>query len=134
MSRYLLDTNIIIFFITNRFKEDVSSDIKSILQDYSNILYTSSVSVLELLQLCRIGKVKLAKGVKPEHLSTIIESDFNIKIQPFTTQNLHTLSKLSISEGHNDPFDHAIIAQAISEKMILISSDTKFENYTKQKL
>jgi tRNA(fMet)-specific endonuclease VapC len=134
MNRYLLDTNIIIFFITNRFKDDVSSDIKSILQDYNNILHTSSVSVLELLQLCRIGKVKLSKGVKPEQLTTIIEKDFNIKIQPFTLQNLQILSKLSISEGHNDPFDHAIIAQAISEKMVLISSDTKFENYTKQKL
>ena len=91
MNRYLLDTNIIIFFITNRFKDDVSSDIKSILQDYNNILHTSSVSVLELLQLCRIGKVKLSKGVKPEQLTTIIEKDFNIKIQPFTLQNLRPL-------------------------------------------
>ncbi|HBK32640.1 MAG TPA: PIN domain nuclease, partial [Porphyromonadaceae bacterium] len=31
--------------------------------------------------------------------------------------------------GHNDPADRLIIAQAITEKMPLISSDHKFELY-----
>ena len=35
---------------------------------------------------------------------------------------------------HNDPFDHIIIAQAISHKMTLVSSDTKVPFYRKQGL
>ena len=34
-------------------------------------------------------------------------------------------------EGHNDPNDRLIISQAITEKIPLISSDTKFPKYVK---
>jgi PIN domain nuclease of toxin-antitoxin system len=37
-------------------------------------------------------------------------------------------------QDHKDPFDHIIIAQAISHKMTLVSSDTKFPFYRKQGL
>jgi len=134
VGRYLLDTNIVVFFITNHFKDEISSDVKEILYDYNNTLYTSSINVIELLQLCRIGKVKLSKGVKPEDLISIIEKDFNIKILSFERQHTNILSDLTISNDHNDPFDHAIISHAITDKLILISSDRKFDYYTKQKL
>ena len=41
------------------------------------------------------------------------------------------ISKLAIVEGHNDPSDRLIIAQALTEKIPLISSDTKFPKYKK---
>ena len=46
------------------------------------------------------------------------------------------LAALQINEAqeHKDPFDHIIIAQAISHKMMLVSSDTKFPFYRKQGL
>ena len=49
---------------------------------------------------------------------------------------IRTLAALNINEeqGHKDPFDHIIIAQAISHKMTLVSSDTKFPFYRKQGL
>jgi PIN domain nuclease of toxin-antitoxin system len=42
--------------------------------------------------------------------------------------------ELSLSAGHRDMNDHAIISQAISDKIPLISSDMKFHDYTKQGL
>ena len=36
---------------------------------------------------------------------------------------------LETVEGHNDPNDRLIISQAMTEKMPLISSDTKFPRY-----
>ena len=39
-----------------------------------------------------------------------------------------------LSEGHKDVNDHVIIAQAISDKIPLISSDIEFENYVPQGL
>jgi tRNA(fMet)-specific endonuclease VapC len=53
---------------------------------------------------------------------------------PFTEKHINTLSKLKIAEGHNDPFDHSIISHAITDKLILVSSDKQFENYRKQNL
>ena len=50
-------------------------------------------------------------------------------------ENLKYLSIISLQDqDHKDPFDHIIIAQAISHKMTLISSDTKFPFYRKQGL
>lgn len=48
MSRYLLDTNVLVFFILGE-TENLTTEITSILNDYNNQLYASSVSVLELL-------------------------------------------------------------------------------------
>ncbi len=129
--RYLLDTNTLIFAISDR--EQLSNDILNLLDDYSNMLYTSSICIVELLQLYRIEKISTQYKTAGEMIQAI-EDDFYIEILPFTKQHTKLLSKLEIADGHNDPFDHAIISQAIAEKLNVISSDRKFEKYTPQKL
>lgn len=114
--------------------ENLSIQVQSILNDYNSQLFTSIIAVNELLQLWRIGKVKSKKFKTANDLVKSIETDLLIKIEPFSIQNLEVLSKLIVSENHNDPFDHAIISQAISDKLTLISSDTKFKHYASQKL
>ncbi len=133
MSRYLLDTNILVFLLLSEL-DNISNDIKQIVDDYNNQLYTSSISVLELLQLYRIKKIHSKNYKTATDLYTSIEKDFNIKIIPFNKEHSKTLSKLKIASAHNDPFDHAIISQAITENLILVSSDKKFKEYTSQLL
>jgi tRNA(fMet)-specific endonuclease VapC len=133
MARYLLDTNILVYILLSEF-DNLSNETKDILNDYNNQLYASSISVLELLQLFRIKKITVKKYKTPLELFTAIEKDFFIKIIPFAKEHLNTLSQLNIPANHNDPFDHSILAQAISEKMILVSSDKKFKEYTPQNL
>jgi PIN domain nuclease of toxin-antitoxin system len=116
-------------------EDDISRDVFSILEDYSNLLYTNTIVISELLQLVRIGKVEFKK-YKNDNMEIIraIENDFHIEIKPYTRQHSETLAGLHIPDNHNDPFDHAIISHAIAEKLVLVSSDTQFEQYTKQKL
>ncbi len=114
--------------------ENLSTQIQNILTDYSSQLFTSIIAINELIQLVRIGKIKSKKYKKTLEFINTIEFDLKIKIVPFTNKNLETLANLTIADGHNDPFDHAIISQAISDKITLISSDTKFKHYTSQKL
>ena len=45
--------------------------------------------------------------------------------------HLKQLCKMDIVDKHTDPFDRIIIAQAIIEKIPLISSDKKFPKYKK---
>jgi PIN domain nuclease of toxin-antitoxin system len=115
-------------------KDKISQETQNILSDYNSQLFVSIIAVNELLQLWRIGKVKSKKFKIANDLIKSIETELLIKIEPFSIQNLEVLSKLIVSENHNDPFDHAIISQAISDKITLISSDTKFKHYTSQKL
>ena len=133
MARYLLDTNILAFLISGD-SDSISDETKIILTDYNNQLFTSSIALVELLQLHRIKKIQPKKFKDAVEMYHAIEKDFYIKIIPFSKEHVSTLSKLIIPADHNDPFDHSIIAQAISEKMILVSSDKKFKEYISQNL
>jgi tRNA(fMet)-specific endonuclease VapC len=133
MERYLLDTNILVFIICGE-DDCLSKDITAIIYDNSNQLFVSTISVQELLQLYRIKKIK-PKGFKNAlEVFDAIENQLNIKILPFAKPHAKTLAKLKIIDGHNDPFDHSIIAHAMTENLNLVSSDRKFKEYTPQKL
>lgn len=132
MSRYLLDTNVLVFILSGE-DDNISQDVSVLLKDYNNQLFVSSISVIELLQLYRSKKIK-PKFKTAKELKQAIENNFYIKILPFSKEHLKILSNLRIKQNHNDPFDHSIIAHAITEKIILISSDRQFDHYTKQKL
>ncbi|WP_264847817.1 type II toxin-antitoxin system VapC family toxin, partial [Capnocytophaga catalasegens] len=123
--RYLLDTNILVFLISDQ--EQISNDVSELLFDYSNRLYTSAICITELLQLVRIGKVRPIYKTA-EAMVKAIENEFYIEVLPFDKNHTKTLSKLQITDGHNDPFDHSIISHAITDKLILVSSDGKFDS------
>jgi PIN domain nuclease of toxin-antitoxin system len=58
----------------------------------------------------------------------------SLKVKYVREEHLKTLAQLDLVKGHNDPSDRLIIAQAIAEKLTLISSDTAFPDYIKQGL
>lgn len=130
--RYLLDTNILVYLITGEHQE-LCPEVEDILFDYSSVLSTSSISVVELMQLVRLGKIK-HKEYKTglDYIKAI--KDLAIEIKPYTADHTKTLAKLTAAENHNDPMDHSIISHAIAEKLTLVSSDRKFDFYTNQNL
>jgi PIN domain nuclease of toxin-antitoxin system len=132
-NRFLLDTNILAFIITGSQKE-ISFEVQQIIDDYNNVLETSTISIKELIHLFRKGKIQLKKGEKLSEIPDLIENQFGIKIVPFTKKHINFLANLNPVPGHNDPDDFAIISHAISDKYILVSSDTKFIDYKNQKL
>ncbi|GHT38769.1 hypothetical protein FACS189437_00380 [Bacteroidia bacterium] len=77
--RYLIDTNIFIYADIE--PSLLSSDIKPILDDYSNLLYISSESVKELIHLFQTGKIKNRKWKTPNDIIYSIENEWNIIIQ-----------------------------------------------------
>lgn len=133
MARYLLDTNVLVYILLKDF-DNISNETSQIIDDANNQLYTSSIVVAELLQLYRIKKIKSKDFRTAPQLYSAIENELNIEILPFTKEHTQTLSKLKVVEGHNDPFDHSIISHAITNKLILVSSDGKFKEYIPQKL
>ena len=56
-------------------------------------------------------------------------SETEIEILPIEFEHLQQL--LTLDFHHRDPFDRIIIAQGIVEKMIILSKDEQFANYTK---
>ena len=101
--------------------------------DYENLLFTSTICVHELIHLSQIGKLHIKRKGKNADISEFSQwlDEMSIKIVPVTVQNLQTYSTLPLFDEHRDPNDRLIIAQAISDKMALVSSDRKFDMYEK---
>lgn len=130
MVRFLLDTNILVFLIVG---EGISQDTKNIINNYVNKLYMSSLSILEISHLIKNEKVKTSfKTI--EELVKFLQDDYYIDILHTKDQHLQTLYELEPIVKHSDPIDHFIISQAITERMVLVSSDTKFNDYKTQNL
>jgi PIN domain nuclease of toxin-antitoxin system len=130
MARYLLDTNIVLFSLHN--PKELERKVRDRLTDYNDLFYVSTVSIQEIIHLYKRNKI-VTNWKKAEDILPSIEALY-FEILPVKKEHLMTYSKLSTLESHNDPNDHVIISQAITEKITLISSDQKFEDYTKQKL
>lgn len=129
--RLYLDTNIVAYFLYNQ--SELSEDVRVALFDYGNVLSASTVCVHELIHLVQIGKVqKVEKGRrKPIPPEIIINNmvDAGIDIIPVDKSHLNLYATLPFYEEHRDPNDRLIIAQAISDKAALVSSDRDFTRY-----
>ena len=130
MNRYFLDTNILVFLLEKR-KDEISKEVSEVIMDYGNLLYTSTVCVHELIHLFQIGKLHIKRKEKNADIGEFSQwlSEINIEIVPVTVQNLQRYSTLPLFDEHRDPNDRLIIAQAISDKIALVSSDRKFNMY-----
>lgn len=138
--RLYLDTNILIFTLLN--PDELTMEVKNEILDYKNILLTSTVCVEEMIHLCQIGKLdeggqkkkkKKQSGLQAEDIVQKVR-DARIEIVPVSEQHLETYATLPLEDDHRDPNDRLIIAQAITDRITLISSDRKFEWYKKHGL
>jgi PIN domain nuclease of toxin-antitoxin system len=93
----------------------------------------STTSIKEIIHLYNSGKIKTKIWKRVEDIIPSIEAA-NFRLLPVKREDLITYTTLSTPAGHNDPNDHIIISQAITERMILISSDRKFAQYIDQNL
>ena len=124
--RCLIDTNILLFSLAQ--SDDLDENISAILNDFENIIYVSAVSIFEALHLYENKRIK-TKFKSADDFLRAIEIDFNPRILHTKTEHFNTYARLPVVEKHNDPNDRIIISQAITEKLTLISSDRKFQNY-----
>jgi len=130
--RYLIDTNV---FISQVEKDgELSDSAQAILDNYENIIYISSESVKEFIYLVQDDRITVKKQFRSLEVFDLIENVFGIKVKYVTKEHLRTLVKLPAVENHRDQNDRLSIAQAITEKLPLISSDTKFSKYRKSGL
>jgi PIN domain nuclease of toxin-antitoxin system len=116
--------------------QHLSKDVLNILEDYSNLFYTSSVCVAELLHLYKSENVAFKKSHIKNSTGIIDALHYaNIEIVSVSEKHLTAYAQLEIPYTlHKDPNDHLIIAQSISDRMPVISSDEKFKLYKKQGL
>jgi PIN domain nuclease of toxin-antitoxin system len=124
--RYLIDSNILIFIITDQ--DLLTREVQNILDDYGNRIYVPSKCVEELIYLQQADKIDVKRWKCAEDIVHTID-EFGFDIKYVAREHLLTLARLPLLPDHRDPTDRVAIAQAITEKMPIISSDREFPRY-----
>jgi PIN domain nuclease of toxin-antitoxin system len=123
--KYLLDTNIFIWFIHG--DSSLSNLYKGIIENIENEIFVSQVSLWEMAIKYSLGKLRLKKPFRSLVPGVIEENGF--KILPIT--NDHLIKVVNLPFIHRDPFDRLIFAQSSVEKMKLCYTDIIFDEYLK---
>jgi PIN domain nuclease of toxin-antitoxin system len=122
---YLLDTCAFFSAITKSLPEKVLTEL-----GYARSLYISTLSIWEIaLKKDRPG-FKLFKDADIyELMESVRVEELELKGQhAWDSVNLPSVRKPS-GDKHNDPFDRAIIQQAKSERLTLVTSDQTILKY-----
>ena len=120
--RVLLDTHTFIWFVRN--SGELSSDARSFIESPASDVRISIASIWEMSIKTALGKLTLDGGFERVLPDLIINS---IEIQEITFS--HALKNKDLPFHHRDPFDRMIAAQALVEKVDLVSSDDVFDKY-----
>ncbi len=117
----IIDTHILLWLLSD--SEALSDNARNELKS-GNKIFVSVVSLWEIALKKSIGKLELSYSI-----SDIVSKceKYNIDILPIRPEHLDYIEKLPAI--HNDPFDRLIIAQAMTERMSLITKDAVIPKY-----
>lgn len=120
--KLLIDTHTFLWFIND--SSQLSADAKNLLESDVDLLL-SVVSLWEIAIKVSIGKLTL-----PDTYDKFIPQQLklnDIKILPIDMTHLIVVTTLPFH--HRDPFDRLLIAQAMVEKVAIVSIDKIFDRY-----
>jgi PIN domain nuclease of toxin-antitoxin system len=116
--------------------DSLTRDVRAVLEDVENLKYLSIISLQELIIAFRTKGLLSNVWKSESEMVEFVLHDPSVVVDNIDEHVIRSLAELEINETqeHKDPYDHIIIAQAMSHRMTLVSSDTKFPFYCKQGL
>ena len=120
--KVLLDTHIVLWYLDDHPK--LTAQAKAMIEDQSNEVWISIVSLWEMAIKSSLGKLELADDLG------VIESTLHrqgIQTLPIAVTHLRCLNTLPFH--HRDPFDRLLVAQSIEEQMTLLTEDQQLSAY-----
>lgn len=116
---YLLDTHTLLWWLDNN--PTLSQSAREVIANPNNLILVSAVSAWEISIKKAIGKLEA-----PPDLPSAIKRN---RFEPLPISIQDGLEAGALPNYHNDPFDRMLIAQALSNKLTVITRDDKFEQY-----
>lgn len=126
--QYLLDTHAFLWMAADPTR--LSRKVRKIVLKKSNRLHLSAASGWEIALLHRLNRVELPD--EPQRF--IPEAMQRLSVLPIFISFHTAISAAMLPLIHRDPFDRIIIAEAIKEKMTILTKDSKFAKYDVQSL
>lgn len=118
----LLDTHAFMWFVNG--DPMLGKAAKDAIENLENKILMSVASLWEIAVKVNIGKLSLSRPYT--EIRDQMEENF-IELLPITFD--HTIQLTDLPLHHRDPFDRLIIAQAMTEKMAVLTKDENFKHY-----
>ena len=115
----LLDTHIVLWWFAGN--PTLSEASRSYIADNRNIVMVSAATVWEIAIKSSIGKLEI-----DDHWIDALKAD-GFQQLPISWNHAERVRKLS--PIHKDPFDRLLVAQAIEEKLTIITADPVVPTY-----
>jgi PIN domain nuclease of toxin-antitoxin system len=120
--KLLVDTQSFIWFVEN--DKQLPVKIKKELEDPDNSIIISIASLWEMTIKMTLGKLQISNDIE-KMIDKLYQNGF--EILPILPEHIIKLSTLEYI--HRDPFDRIIISQGLSENIVIVTSDDKFDDY-----
>lgn len=118
--KFLLDTHALLWWLAD--DNQLGRRARELVEDPGNDILISMVSLWEIAVKTRIGKLRADIG---EITGAVQQEGFTLLDIAMT----HLLTLAGLPMHHRDPFDHLLIAQAITEDATFISEDRNTARY-----
>jgi PIN domain nuclease of toxin-antitoxin system len=125
--KYLLDTHTLLWYTLN--DSQLSSTATKLIIDQNNEILISPASYWEVAIKVSIGKLTLHQAYTD--FIDVCLNQYEFQILPIMPE--HTTAVITLPFHHKDPFDRLLIAQAMVEKIPIISVDTALDKYEIQR-
>lgn len=122
MMRLLLDTHTFLWFYAG--DSQLSATAVAHIADPTNDCFLSIASIWEIGIKTGIGKLTVRGGIA--QLEDFMETNA-LGLLPITFPHIQALQQLP--HHHRDPFDRLLIAQALTERLTLLTRDAVFQQY-----
>ena len=121
--RVLVDTHVFLWWVEG--DRALPAKARAALADQENECLISMVSAWELAIKAGLGKLKLALPVKRYVVEHVAANGFRM----LDIQIAHVGRVETLDPHHGDPFDRLLIAQALEEKLPVVTADPVFRKY-----
>ncbi len=120
--RILLDTHTVVWYLDGN--EKLLPNHRHLIVDSKNDVFVSAASLWELAIKISMGRLETSRSLS-DILAALQKQGFEIlPIMPG-----HTLQVAALPFHHRDPFDRMLMAQALVERLSLITYDNAFRSY-----
>lgn len=126
--RLLLDTHAFLWWVGDA--PELSAKARAAIGKADNPCFVSLASCWEMAIKASLGKLTLAQPVERFVPEQIAANGFQLLAIDFR----HVGRVESLPFHHRDPFDRLLVAQAISEKLTLVSADASLSAYGVKRL
>lgn len=121
--RLLLDTHAFLWWLAG--DEALSIAARTAIADENNDVFVSAASAWEISTKHRLGKLPGVAAIVAALDATIADQSF-IAL-PISV--LHGQTGGALPGPHRDPFDRMLIAQALVDRLVLVSNEQIFDAY-----